>query len=90
MWGLRGRIRSSPRTRGKKSQIKKIRWDQKEACEARLEAPFELGAKMPDVLEESKNGEASQANKDWQECQIPEGKKEESIAEEKLTSDLQH
>ena len=42
------------------------------------------------MLEESKNWDVSQANKDRQECQLPEGKKEESIAEEKLSSDLQH
>ena len=61
----------------------------KEACEARSKA-LKLGAKLSDVLEESKNWDVSQANKDRQECQIPEGKKEESIAEEKLSSDLQH
>ena len=53
----------------------------KEACEARSEAPLELGAKMSKVLEESKNWDVSQANKDQEECQILEERKEESIAE---------
>mgnify|MGYP003702323441 CR=1 FL=1 len=63
----------------------------KKACKARSEAPLELGAKMSKVLEESKkNWDVSQANKAQQECQIPEWRKEESIAEGQPSSYPQH
>ena len=53
----------------------------KEACKARSEAPLELGAKDARLCSKSRRWIIPQINEDRQECQTPEGRKEESIAE---------
>ncbi|KAF5932934.1 hypothetical protein HYC85_029105 [Camellia sinensis] len=62
----------------------------KEACEAKSEAPARTRGKNVRCARRVKNWDIAQANEDRQECQIPEGRKEESIAEGQSSSYPQH